>query len=96
MNNMLYEIYAKLLYSMHRSVVNKYTQFILQDKELRQLLSGIPGASSEKNKYQKMNKINLLYSRTNNTDLGVVNITYSFKAEDYEDSYIYTPVELET
>ena len=43
-----------------------------------------------------MNKINLLYSRTNNTDLGVINITYSFKAEDYEDSHIYTPVELET
>lgn len=35
MNNMLYEIYAKLLYSMHISAVNKYTQFILQDKELR-------------------------------------------------------------
>lgn len=32
---MSYESYTKLLYSIHISTINKYTQFILQEKELR-------------------------------------------------------------
>lgn len=30
---------AKSLYSIHISAINKYTQFILQEKELRDLIS---------------------------------------------------------
>lgn len=33
MNNMSYESYAKLLHAIHVSAMNKYTQFMLQEKE---------------------------------------------------------------
>ena len=62
MNNILYELYAKLLYSMHISAINKYTQFILQDKELRELFSHfrIPESYQRKTSTKKKTKINLL------------------------------------
>lgn len=36
---MSYEWYAKLLYAILISAINKYTQFMLQEKELKDLIS---------------------------------------------------------
>lgn len=69
---MSYESYAKLLYDILLSAINKYTQFMLQEKELRlNFTFQNSWVLSEKNKYQKTNKINPLYSRVNNTNLGI-------------------------
>lgn len=67
-----YESYAKLLYAILLSAINKYTQFKLQEKELRlNFTFQNSWVLSEKKKYQKTNKINLLYRRASNTNLGI-------------------------
>lgn len=90
----MYGSYAKLLYALLISAIKIYTQFMLEDKELRLNFTFQNSWVLSEKKDQKTNKINLLYDKSNDKKSGI-NITLpSFKAEDYRGKHMCSSMEL--
>jgi hypothetical protein len=68
---------------------------MLQEKELRHLISHFRVPESYQRKTSTKNKPNLPIVRQTIQNLGITySCIYTFKAEDYGDKYISTPMEL--